>query len=72
MRHCGEQEAVTTGWVTTEKKDGSQTLREPFYSTNPLYVAQHKEWDWQECDGALAEREVSLATGINSLNLEKA
>jgi hypothetical protein len=66
------EQTSAIGWVTTGKKDGSQTLREPFYSTNPLYVAQHKEWDWQECDGALAEREVSLATGINSLNLEKA
>jgi len=27
-------------------KDDSRTLAEPFYATNPLYVAQHKEWDW--------------------------
>jgi hypothetical protein len=60
------------GWVTTRKKDGSQTLREPFYATNPMYVAQHKEWDWEECDAALAEREVSRSMGINSTNLEKA
>jgi hypothetical protein len=60
------------GWVTTRTKDGSQTLQEPFYSTNPLYVAQHKEWDWQECDAALARREVNLSLRINSTNLEKA
>lgn len=44
------------GWVTTYKKDLSQFLREPFYTTNPMYVAQHKQWDWQECDFATAEQ----------------
>jgi len=58
MQHCTEQEALTVGWGTTQKKDGSQTLREPFYSTNPMYVAQHKEWDWQECHFAVAEQGV--------------
>ena len=46
------------GWLTTMKRDMSQFLNEPFYSTNPEYVKSHKEWDWIECEGDLAEREV--------------
>jgi hypothetical protein len=48
---------TSVGWVTKEKRDGSQSLKEPFYTINPMYVAQHKEWFWQECDYRLAERE---------------
>ncbi|WP_433693242.1 hypothetical protein [Paraburkholderia phenoliruptrix] len=40
------QEQKQVGWVTTFKKDLSKFLAEPFYATNPLYVAQHKEWTW--------------------------
>lgn len=51
-----------SGWVTKRKKDGSQTLREPFYATNPMYVAQHKEWDWQECDYTVAAAGLAIAS----------
>ncbi|MFL9918828.1 hypothetical protein PQR75_26290 [Paraburkholderia fungorum] len=64
MQQMHQSMAHDSGWVTNRKKDGSQTLREPFYSTNPMYVAQHKEWDWQQCDAALAELEVSRAMGL--------
>lgn len=43
-----------TGWLTVSTKDGKQRLSAPFYATNPAYIAQHKEWDWQECDGEYA------------------
>ena len=46
------------GWVTMGTKDLSRNLMKPFYSTNPAYVAQHREWDWMECDYREAEREV--------------
>lgn len=58
-----DQKSRTCGWVTTYRKDLSRSLREPFYTTNPLYVAQHKEWDWQECDYAEAERGVQRQMG---------
>jgi hypothetical protein len=57
-----EQITASGGWVTKRKKDRSQTLCDPFYSTNPMYVAQHKEWDWQECDYAVAVARLAVAT----------
>lgn len=63
-----DQKSRTCGWVTERKKDGYQTLSEPFYATNPAYVAVHKEWDWQECDYAIADREVKRSLGINPSN----
>ncbi|MFB9123307.1 hypothetical protein E2553_00180 [Paraburkholderia dipogonis] len=59
------------GWVTTAKKDGS-VLIDPFYTTNPLYFAQHDEWDWQPCDAALAEREVARQMNGSSMDNERA
>lgn len=60
------QEQKQVGWVTTFRKDLSKFLTEPFYTTNPLYVAQQKEWDWQECDYAEAERGVQRQMGGDS------
>ncbi|WP_322040084.1 hypothetical protein [Burkholderia diffusa] len=57
MEAMSEQEQ-RCGWVTAGMEDGSIRLREPFYSTNHLYVVAHKEWDWQECNRTVAEREV--------------
>lgn len=62
------QEQKQVGWVTTFRKDLSKFLTEPFYSTNPLYIAQHKEWDWQECDYATAEQGVRRQMGEDPTN----
>lgn len=35
-------------WRTTETKDGSRKLAEPFYVHNPHYIAVHNEWKWEQ------------------------
>jgi len=44
------------GWVADRMKDGSRTLPQPFYTTNPLHVPQHKEWTCRACGYDVAER----------------
>lgn len=49
---------TTSGWFTVQTKDGKKRLDNPFYATNPAYIAAHREWDWVKCDGELAAAEI--------------